>query len=231
MRETCARVLAAALMTGAIAFALAMPAVLGTARENGRPLTAPPSSLQRSVRVTTPALSSRRNDAAPPARTKELGAAAALAALRSRLASRGSQSTTLRPASSGRTGPPSRPTPAPPKPSPAPAPKPAPAPQPATRQLAAEAPPTAATAPPATDSGHGKGKGKGKDKARLRGAKASHDDDGGDDSEDCGQAAAQPTPPAAPAAAAPATPPAPQADDGAGKDRGHGKGGDKGHDD
>ena len=58
MRETCARVLAAALMTGAIATALGLPALFGSAQEVGRGLVTPPSSHQRSVRV--PAL------AAPP---------------------------------------------------------------------------------------------------------------------------------------------------------------------
>jgi hypothetical protein len=52
MRETCARVLAAALMTGAIATVVAMSALFDTPREAGRELTAPPSSLERSVRVT-----------------------------------------------------------------------------------------------------------------------------------------------------------------------------------
>ena len=56
MRETGARVLAAALMTGAIGFALAMPALLGTAHDAARVLTSPPSSLQRSVHVVTSAL-------------------------------------------------------------------------------------------------------------------------------------------------------------------------------
>src|ERR671922_1436166 len=51
MRETCARVLAAALMTGAIAFALGAPALFESTREESRLLKAPPSSLQRSVRV------------------------------------------------------------------------------------------------------------------------------------------------------------------------------------
>jgi hypothetical protein len=51
MRETCARVLAAALMTGAIAFVLAMPALFESARDAGRGLTAPPSSLRRSVQA------------------------------------------------------------------------------------------------------------------------------------------------------------------------------------
>ncbi len=51
MRETCARVLAAALMTGAIAFALGAPALFESPREQIQSLTAPPSSLQRSVFV------------------------------------------------------------------------------------------------------------------------------------------------------------------------------------
>jgi hypothetical protein len=52
MRETCARVLAAALMTGAIATVVAMSAVLGAPSEAGRPIAAPPSSVQRIVRLT-----------------------------------------------------------------------------------------------------------------------------------------------------------------------------------
>src|SRR6476646_8880772 len=55
MRETCARVLAAALMTGAIGFALAMPAIFATAHDAGWSLTAPPSFLQRSVHVVASA--------------------------------------------------------------------------------------------------------------------------------------------------------------------------------
>src|SRR5258705_238885 len=55
MRETCARVLAAALMTGAIGFALAMPAIFETAHNAGQSLTAPPSFLQRSVHVVASA--------------------------------------------------------------------------------------------------------------------------------------------------------------------------------
>jgi hypothetical protein len=51
MRETCARVLAAALMTGAIAGVVAMSVLFGSPSEAGRPITAPPSSLERSVRV------------------------------------------------------------------------------------------------------------------------------------------------------------------------------------
>jgi hypothetical protein len=51
MRETCARVLAAALMTGAIATVVAMSVLFGTPGEASRPISAPPSSLQRSVRL------------------------------------------------------------------------------------------------------------------------------------------------------------------------------------
>jgi hypothetical protein len=49
MRETCARVLAAALMTGAIATVVAMSALFEVPSGPGRPIAAPPSSLQRSV--------------------------------------------------------------------------------------------------------------------------------------------------------------------------------------
>lgn len=51
MRETCARALAAALMTAAMAFVLAVPAVFEPTHDTGRRLTAPPSSAGRSVRV------------------------------------------------------------------------------------------------------------------------------------------------------------------------------------
>jgi hypothetical protein len=52
MRETCARVLVAALMTGAIATVVAMSAMLGTPTEPRPPIAAPPSSVQRTVRLT-----------------------------------------------------------------------------------------------------------------------------------------------------------------------------------
>jgi hypothetical protein len=51
MRETCARALAAALMTGAIATALGLPSAFESASAPERGLTAPPSSLQRTVRI------------------------------------------------------------------------------------------------------------------------------------------------------------------------------------
>jgi hypothetical protein len=54
MRETCARVLAAALMTGAIATVVGMSALFDTPGEVDRALTVPPSSQLRSVRVEVP---------------------------------------------------------------------------------------------------------------------------------------------------------------------------------
>jgi len=54
MRATCARVLAAALMTGAIATVVGMSALFDTPREAGRALVVPPSSLQRTVRLRVP---------------------------------------------------------------------------------------------------------------------------------------------------------------------------------
>jgi hypothetical protein len=52
MRETCARVLAAALLTGAIASVVALAAHLGPAPDPGGPIAAPPSALQRTVHLT-----------------------------------------------------------------------------------------------------------------------------------------------------------------------------------
>src|SRR4029077_15860230 len=52
MRATCARVLAAALLTAAISTVVGMSALFGTPSEAGRPIAAPPSKLQRSVRLT-----------------------------------------------------------------------------------------------------------------------------------------------------------------------------------
>src|SRR6478736_6372939 len=52
MRGTCARVLAATLMTGAIAGVVGMAAHLGAPHQDGGPIAVPPSSLQRTVRMT-----------------------------------------------------------------------------------------------------------------------------------------------------------------------------------
>lgn len=59
MRATCARVLAAALMTGAIATVVGMAAHLGAPSAAESPIAAPPSSLQRSIRLTAQPASAR----------------------------------------------------------------------------------------------------------------------------------------------------------------------------
>jgi hypothetical protein len=58
MRETCARVLAAALLIGTIAAVAGLSALSGQPGETGGPIAAPPSALQRTVRLT--ALSEHR---------------------------------------------------------------------------------------------------------------------------------------------------------------------------
>ena len=63
MRETCARVLAAALLTGAIATVVAMAAHLNGPSEAGMRLAVPPSSLQRTVRLTARPLTRHRSAA------------------------------------------------------------------------------------------------------------------------------------------------------------------------
>jgi hypothetical protein len=68
MRATCARVLAAALMTAAIATVVGMSALFRPASEAARPIAAPPSSLQRTVRVTAHVQSPRRQRRPSPAR-------------------------------------------------------------------------------------------------------------------------------------------------------------------
>jgi hypothetical protein len=63
MRETCARVLVAALMTGAIATVVGMPALVDTPREPTRLIAAPRSSVERSVRLTAQIVPRHRRSA------------------------------------------------------------------------------------------------------------------------------------------------------------------------
>jgi hypothetical protein len=65
MRETCARVLAAALMTGAIATVVAMSAMLGAPTEPGRSMAVQPSLVQRTVRLTAQLPPRHRRRTAP----------------------------------------------------------------------------------------------------------------------------------------------------------------------
>ncbi len=230
MREKSARVLAAALLTGAIAFATAMPALFGAPREAGQSLTAPPSSLQRSVH------------AVPFVPSSQLTGAKRLADVRSPVAtnlgrlasSRGVGSDQrLRPASAGHSrpggtrkpAPTPRPTPTPtPTPSPTPTPAPPPATPPDTRELAAApaAPTPAAPTPHPAPPQQSKGKGHGKEKVKAKRDK----DKSGKEKGDCPPAvqtpvAAPPVTPAAPQPSAPAQE-QPDADKGHGDERGNG---------
>ncbi|HEY8776858.1 MAG TPA: hypothetical protein VIM33_10335 [Gaiellaceae bacterium] len=150
MRETCARVLAAALMTGAIGFVLAMPAVFGTAHDAVRSLTSPPSSLQRSVHVVASALPRPVHRFLEPAHSITRAVPAAGVAVFS--------------------PPPTSPS----VPKPAAQPTPQPTPQPVTstdtRALAGDTPAAPAT-PPAENKMTG-GKRKGKSKGREKGKKS-----------------------------------------------------------
>ena len=169
MRETCARVLAAALMTGAIGFALAMPAIFETTHKAGRSLTAPPSSHQRSVHVVASAPSLSARDGRLEG-TRPIQPASFLPASRSSSARNGNIPASGR--HSSRAGRSVRaPKPAPPKPAP---PKPTPAPAPAIRELAdttpaAAASPPAPSQPAASPGGTGKGKKKAKHHAKSKG--------------------------------------------------------------
>lgn len=145
MRETCARVLAAALMTGAIGFALAMPAIFATAHDAGRSLTAPPSFLQRSVHV----VASAPSGSARGGRLEETQSLRATSFLEGGSTPASSRHST-------KAGPSER------------APKPTPAPPtPPTRELASTAPQAEVSSstpsqPAATPDTKGKGKKKGK---------------------------------------------------------------------
>jgi hypothetical protein len=151
MRETCARVLAAALMTGAIGFAIGMPAIVGTAHNAGRSLTAPPSFLQRSVHVVASA-PSRSARGGRLEETQSIGPASVSPAGRSGSTSNGSTSASSRHSTRGGRS----------ELGPKPAPKPTPV--PATRELASTSTPTAVSPPapsqPAATPGKGKKKAK-----------------------------------------------------------------------
>ena len=144
MRETCARVLAAALMTGAIGFALAMPAFFGTTHDAVRSLTAPPSSLLRSVDL----VASAPSRPAPLVDTQPFGRAVYGPAV---------------PAASPHSTP-TRPS------KPGPKPTPTPAPTAGTRELASDTPAAPVTPPaPNQPATSGKGKGKGHAKPKEKG--------------------------------------------------------------
>ena len=204
MRETCARVLAAALMTGAIATAMGLPTLFESDGNPGRRLTAPPSSLQRSVRSPLLTPGAHQNPApqrsAPgPARERTTGDRAA--------SSRVAQAVTRsdpRPAGAGKS-----PAAVPATPKPQPEPEPAPATQPETRGLASNPTPPAPT--PEPEHGKKKPNGKKNGKAKSKAKPADRAD----------PAEATPPPPAD------CEDPAPDVDQTAAEDaeHGHGKGG------
>src|SRR6266511_2230631 len=213
MRETCARVLAAALMTGAIASVVAMSALLNTPRDDGYALTTPPSSLQRSVRV--PAL------AAPPRPVRAERLVTALS-----VQTPVARPVVVKPATTRGAvrSPRSNPKPVPTGPA---APE---QPEPPTRELAATTPPPevqpAAQAPSpqaSTGSKPSKGKGKGKSKGSGKGK----DKDQGSDAGQTAPAAAPvqaPPPPASDTAPQDQAEPAQDHGHGNGQGNGHGKG-------
>ena len=160
MRETCARVLAAALMTGAVAAALAMPALFDSARGVGHGLTAPPSSLERLVPAQTLAAPSHR------ARARRLGVAHRVRKpVASAAAVRETAGTTAVPTPKTARRPSTHPTPKPPPP-----------PTETTRELSSTTPtePAPAPAQPAaapaseTDTSTCKSRGQGKGNGRCK---------------------------------------------------------------
>jgi hypothetical protein len=233
MRETCARVLAAALMTGAVAFAVAMPALVGPGLDPSRPLTAPPSLLRRSVPVTPHKAAATR-----PAVERLVGAhpvakSAADTALASVVSAPRPNLGTLQPASVGK--PQGRPAPAPaptPTPAPTPAPEPQPTPPPETdiRELASTtpaAPPPPPTAPPpdasSDDDRKGKGHWKDKEKGHDHDRWQSEDEEDDDDDNDEQESGHSCDPPAVPVVV-PATPTIPAVELPEDGDHDHGKG-------
>jgi len=191
MRETCARALAAALMTGAIATAVGLPPAFESASAPDRGLTAPPSSLQRTVRIP-----------AGTARERAHGAERVVIHHSNRpsvvTVARNVRHVTVRPAMRRPHTAPSRgPAPAPtPAPTPPPADPPVAAPTPApptdtTRELTStpELPPAVqpSAPPPVTvepEPEQDKGKGKDKDKEKDKKDKDDHGNGRGHDKED-----------------------------------------------
>jgi outer membrane biosynthesis protein TonB len=238
MREKCARVLAAALMTGAIGFALAMPALFGTGHDADRSLTAPPSFLQRSVHVVASAPSRSAGTGRLDKSNLILSGVFLSVGRSGATANGGNPASTRHPDRAGGSKvskPPPKPAPKPttpsptptpaPTPAPVPAPAPAPAPVPDTRGLANSTTPAAVAAPapsrPAENTKGGNGKGKGKAK-------------GHDKNKDKGGKGAEPTQAAAPAATPQPANESPPTEGGKDhgrdkdKDKDKGKGNDKG---
>lgn len=153
MRRTCARVLAAALMSAAVAGAMALPGLVGGSQDSQRALTAPASSSKRVIHVDVPVRS--HEHVGKTGRTR-LALANRPAALASSVVHRRSGPTardaTRRhdtPKAATRTRRPHKPRPVPP-PTPVPAPAPAPAPAPSPVTAPTPKPGAGGAAPPST---------------------------------------------------------------------------------
>jgi hypothetical protein len=159
MRETCARVLAAALMTGVIAGVVAMSVLVGTPSEDGRPVAARPSLLERSVHaVGLPAPRPHRTSVRRPVRAHPPSTPARPAVVARRLVivhTRSAPSARRRLAST--------------KPKAQPAAPAAPVPEPVAETQAAAAPPAADQAETGDDHGNGNAYGHDKDKDHGQG--------------------------------------------------------------
>lgn len=155
MRETCARVIAAALLTGAIATVVGMSALVDTPPEPARPIAAPLPTVQRSVRLTARIVPRHRRHAARLVTTRPTYAPARRPAVTHSLIVARPQRAAPRP----------QPRQLAAVPAPAAAPAPPPAPAPATVEAPAPADP--APAVPDTSDGpgrHGRGHAYGHDK-------------------------------------------------------------------
>lgn len=167
-----ARVLAAALMAGAIASAVAFPALIGDRANRPQTLTAPPSVARQTLRVPAPTVAPKRSTpAVTPRRRQQVRPETALASVTIPRASASSGNAVLHDSAGGGRRHPAPPPPFVPGPIPKPAeppvaapppappatPQPAPAPAPATtqappqqdqtRDLAATPPPPPVTPP------------------------------------------------------------------------------------
>jgi hypothetical protein len=131
MRETCARALAAALLAAAIATVVGMSAFYGTPSDPGRPMSAPSSTLQRTVRLTahlaprhrrrTPALVTTHSNRSTAARREAVMRSMAVVRRRHRPARRPAQrqlAETPTPVPAAAPAPPVPPSPAPEPPPP-----------------------------------------------------------------------------------------------------------------
>jgi hypothetical protein len=166
MRETCARVLAAALMTGAIATVVGMSALFGTPTEAGRPIAAPPSAPQRSVRIeVTPAPHRKRVERINTARPVSAPARPVVVARRVTIVRKQRSRPSHRNLAS------TQPKPLAPAPAPAPA-----APAQSTVAPTPAVEPTAPAVPPATEQDDGNnGNAYGHDKEHKQGHKDRED--------------------------------------------------------